>query len=399
MLRTVLIVDDELLARRMLKESIVWEEFGYTVAWEAQNGKEGLEKAVRYRPDLIFVDIKMPLMDGLEMVRQLHGMENRSKIIMLSCYDEFDYVREAMRCGAMDYLLKHTFEQEDLEALLARAEKLIKKEETRLESLDLLKGDVLNKIVRATLTRQDIRNYVEAGILPSSNPYYMVIYIKFQKEPDEAQKRYFEAGMKKCLDAGADRADITDIYISHIQENEMYTVVLCRNDIGISEIKSEIRAAMTLFYSEMQGEEIGWMTGITYHMFHRWNDLAEALKEVRDVVRVDGEYLCCSAKVVSAIEFIRNNYSKQISLEDIAEYAGISRVYLSQIFKRETGKNISDYLTEYRLSKARELLLTSNLKVYTISELCGFGSAQYFNKIFKKINGFSPNQLKDNKLQ
>ena len=54
---------------------------------------------------------------------------------------------------------------------------------------------------------------------------------------------------------------------------------------------------------------------------------------------------------------------------------------------------------EYRLGKAKELLLNSNLKIYTIAELCGFGSAQYFNKIFKKMNGISPYQLKDNKLQ
>ena len=60
-MREVLIVDDELLARRMLKESIVWENYGCRVAWEAQNGKQGLEIAVRCRPDIIFVDIKLAL--------------------------------------------------------------------------------------------------------------------------------------------------------------------------------------------------------------------------------------------------------------------------------------------------------------------------------------------------
>ena len=137
-MRKVLIVDDELLARRMLKESIVWEEYGYCVAWEASNGKDGLEMAVRCRPDVIFVDIKMPLMDGLEMVKQLNLLGVSSKIVMLTCYDDFSYVREAMRYGAVDYLLKHTFEQEDLAALLGRIEKLLRKEEASLESMDLL---------------------------------------------------------------------------------------------------------------------------------------------------------------------------------------------------------------------------------------------------------------------
>ena len=164
-------------------------------------------------------------------------------------------------------------------------------------------------------------------------------------------------------------------------------------------MKTAIKKIMTDFYRRKQEKEIGWLTGVTCRMFCRWEDLREAVKEAKDLTQGGEEYLACSAKVISAIEFIRNNYARQICLEDIAEYAGVSRVYLSQIFKKETGKNISDYLVEYRLGKAKELLLNSNLKIYTIAELCGFGSAQYFNKIFKKMNGISPYQLKDNKLQ
>ena len=398
-MRKVLIVDDELLARRMLKESIVWEEYGYCVAWEAQNGKEGLETAIRRRPDVIFVDIKMPLMDGLEMVKQLNSLGVSSKLVMLTCYDDFSYVREAMRYGAVDYLLKHTFEQEDLAALLGRIEKLLRKEEANLESMNLLKGDVLNKIIRKTITRSDVRSYVDTGILPSADPKYMVLYIKLQKELADEEAEQFGRTLKKSLEERTDPGTITDIFISRIREKETYTVLVCGEDSSISEIKNQLRTAVAEFSKRMQGTEMGWMTGITYHLYYRWEDLGEALREARDVVQVEGEYLKCSSKVLMAIEYIRNNYSRQISLEDIAEYAGISRIYLSQLFKKETGKNIRDYLAEYRLSKAKELLLTSNLKIYTISELCGFGSAQYFNRIFKKMTGFSPYQFKENKVQ
>ena len=149
----------------------------------------------------------------------------------------------------------------------------------------------------------------------------------------------------------------------------------------------------------MPDKDIRWLTGITYHIFNQWSDLPGALKEVRDIVRVEGEYLECSPKIIMAIEYIRENYHKPITLEEVADYVGISRVYLSQTFKKETNKNIWDYLTQYRLSKAKELLLTSNLKIYAIAELCGFGSPQYFNKIFKRLTGFSPYQFKDNKMQ
>ncbi|MCI6431205.1 MAG: response regulator [Oliverpabstia sp.] len=398
-MRKVLIVDDEMLARKMLKESIVWEEYGYTVSWTAQNGKDGLEKAVQYHPDVIFVDIKMPVMDGLELVKQINSMGISSKIVMLTCYEDFEYVREAMRYGAVDYLTKHTFEQEDLVCLLKKIEKQIKKEEAQLESFNLLKGDVFNKIIRSTLTREDIRTYVEAGILPVIKPRYLVIYFKIQKSLDENGRRCFENTLRTLLSEKIDGRIITDVYTSGIQENEIYSVLICGEECSISEIKVQIQEAMAGFYENMQERNIGWLTGITYHLFNHWSDLADALKEVRDVVRVEGEYLQCSPKIIMAIEYIRNNYSKPVSLEEIAEYAGISRVYLSQIFKKETGKNIRDYIVEYRLSKAKELLLTSNLKIYTISELCGFGSPQYFSKIFKKVTGFSPYQFKDNKMQ
>lgn len=180
-MRKVLIVDDELLARRMLKESIVWEEYGYSICGEAANGKDGLEKAVQLRPDLIFVDIKMPVMSGLTMVREIQALELGCEIVMLTCYEDFDYVREAMRCGAADYLLKHTFEDEDLKELLRRIEKRIQKEENRMESLNLLKENVFEKLISDTLSREKIRGYVETGILPALHSHYMVVWYPYAK--------------------------------------------------------------------------------------------------------------------------------------------------------------------------------------------------------------------------
>ena len=398
-MRKVLIVDDELLARRMLKESIVWEEYGYSICGEAANGKDGLEKAVQLRPDLIFVDIKMPVMSGLTMVREIQALELGCEIVMLTCYEDFDYVREAMRCGAADYLLKHTFEDEDLKELLRRIEKRIQKEENRMESLNLLKENVFEKLISDTLSREKIRGYVETGILPALHSHYMVVCIRMQKQPTDTEKEKFIENFQTDLDKNVNKMEEWHWYLSSMKNRELYLLLTSPDKTSVSEMKTAIKKIMTDFYRRKHEKEMGWLTGVTCRMFCRWEDLREAVKEAKDLTQGGEEYLACSAKVISAIEFIRNNYARQICLEDIAEYAGVSRVYLSQIFKKETGKNISDYLVEYRLGKAKELLLNSNLKIYTIAELCGFGSAQYFNKIFKKMNGISPYQLKDNKLQ
>ena len=398
-MRKVMIVDDEMLARKMLRESIVWEEYGYTVISEAQNGKEALEKIKELSPDVIFVDIKMPVMDGLEMLRQMNALQTDSKAVLLTCYEDFSYVRDAMRYGAVDYLTKHTFEPEDLISLLDKIEKQIRKEKAHQESFNILKDDVLNKVMESSLTREDIRRYVEIGILPVSNPRYLMVCFKLQKDLNNEKCRIFENKLKEVLRERIDGKVITDAYTSTVREKEIYSILLCQEECSVSEIKQNIREGITSLHSTMPDKDIRWLTGITYHIFNHWSDLPGALKEVRDIVRVEGEYLECSPKIIMAIEYIRENYHKPITLEEVADYVGISRVYLSQTFKKETNKNIWDYLAQYRLSKAKELLLTSNLKIYAIAELCGFGSPQYFNKIFKRLTGFSPYQFKDNKMQ
>ncbi len=398
-MRKVMIVDDEMLARKMLRESIVWEEYGYTVISEAQNGKEALEKIKELSPDVIFVDIKMPVMDGLEMLRQMNALQTDSKAVLLTCYEDFSYVRDAMRYGAVDYLTKHTFEPEDLISLLDKIEKQIRKEKAHQESFNILKDDVLNKVMESSLTREDIRRYVEIGILPVSKPRYLMVCFKLQKDLNNEKCRIFENKLKEVLRERIDGRIITDAYTSTVREKEIYSILLCQEECSVSEIKQNIREGITSLHSAMPDKEIRWLTGITYHIFNHWSDLPGALKEVRDIVRVEGEYLECSPKIIMAIEYIRENYHKPITLEEVADYVGISRVYLSQTFKKETNKNIWDYLAQYRLSKAKELLLTSNLKIYAIAELCGFGSPQYFNKIFKRLTGFSPYQFKDNKMQ
>lgn len=113
-MRKVLIVEDEELIRKGIVLTVDWESLGCTVAAEAANGAEALEKAAEVQPDLIVTDIKMPVMDGIEMLTALRRKGDRTPVIILTAYDAFDYVRSALRLGAVDYLLK-PFHDGDLE--------------------------------------------------------------------------------------------------------------------------------------------------------------------------------------------------------------------------------------------------------------------------------------------
>ena len=117
----ILIVDDEPIFRMGLRAGISWSEYGCEIIGEASNGHEALSILQKQDPDIIFLDIKMPGMDGIELLKSCQPRSGQC-FIVLSCFNEYDYVREAMKLGAMDYLFKPLMEKEDIEKVLLEAE-------------------------------------------------------------------------------------------------------------------------------------------------------------------------------------------------------------------------------------------------------------------------------------
>ena len=115
----VLLVDDEFLVCSFLRQLINWEELGFQIVDQAHNGHHALEKIRQHRPHLLFLDVNMPEMDGIQLIRRLYVEEPELKIIMLSSYSDYDYVREAMKLGGQDYLLKHELNAEVLKKVLS----------------------------------------------------------------------------------------------------------------------------------------------------------------------------------------------------------------------------------------------------------------------------------------
>jgi len=129
----VLLVDDELEIRTGLKLKIDWPGLGYAVAGEAQDGREALALLQAERYDLILTDIRMPVMSGLELLKQCAENYPRTKVIVLSGYDDFHFVKAALQCGAKDYLLKPVVRSE-LTALLGKLREEMESERAALAS-------------------------------------------------------------------------------------------------------------------------------------------------------------------------------------------------------------------------------------------------------------------------
>ncbi|SFF01614.1 Helix-turn-helix domain-containing protein [Paenibacillus algorifonticola] len=124
MLKT-LIVEDEPRMREGLKRIIYWEKYGFNLCGDAENGRQALELIEREQPALVITDIRLPGITGLELMKDVTGRMDTC-FIVISGYDEFEYVKTALICGAVDYILKPVEEEQLIGALLRVKKRLLK---------------------------------------------------------------------------------------------------------------------------------------------------------------------------------------------------------------------------------------------------------------------------------
>lgn len=121
----IVIVEDEALVRRGIVLAVNWAQMDCVVVGEAQNGEEGMVAVLQHRPDLVITDVKMPRMDGMEMIAALREQGCTSYFIILTAYGDFHYAQSAIKLGVGDYLLK-PFEDSELEDAVAKAKEALR---------------------------------------------------------------------------------------------------------------------------------------------------------------------------------------------------------------------------------------------------------------------------------
>ena len=193
----VMIVDDEYYFREALKISLPWQELGFSICGEAKNGKDALNMVDDLDPDIILVDINMPIMDGLEFVQELRKRGSNHKIVILTGHSEFQYAKAAVKLGVYNYILKPINEKELTETLTdlkkdIETEINIKIEYNRLkqqvkESVPLLKEKFLNELIQGTLPRNKnaVAKRMEYLNISFTSEYYRVVTIEINFEGSE----------------------------------------------------------------------------------------------------------------------------------------------------------------------------------------------------------------------
>ncbi|MFD0712837.1 response regulator [Paenibacillus sp. GCM10027626] len=130
----VVIAEDEMFVRIGMKNSINWEKYGMKVIADVANGEEAWDVYLKEKPDIILTDIKMPLMDGMELIGKIRENDKKTKIVVLTVHEEFNYVHKALQLGVTDYILKLKMTMNEIEAVLGKVKAELEAEAAENES-------------------------------------------------------------------------------------------------------------------------------------------------------------------------------------------------------------------------------------------------------------------------
>lgn len=534
----IIVVDDEELIRKGLVKVLSNYETEFQVLGEATNGLEAMELIGREIPDVVITDVKMPHMDGVELVKELERRYPEIKKIVISGFGEFDYVRETMRYRALDYLLK-PLDDEQLISLLKKITSFIESDkkqriaESNLQEklnagLPFLKEQFIFELITTSkFNKDDVDQKLNLYEIKLNPGKYWVIIARLDNYRWICRETGVEAtkGMllkvKSCFDEvlGQCYEPIScsfpggQIYlISTPAEDPKFIQDVLEGGLAWLELNApEIRVTLSLgppcddllcltksyqqavallrrrFYSEKSGiisfqsitkptinsdtktdlfidilnnlerslrnclevgdyQQVSVIFNDFSALFKKFQfDPLEVVKLLIEVyVRLQSSYpefskslielygledsypknlesfdtydfllqenIKLYTEVIKKIVEIRNrkdkrlvkiikdyineNYHEPISLNMIAENIYLSPSYISDLFKKQTGENITDYLAKVRIEKAKILLKDLQIKSYEIGEMVGYKDPAYFSKVFKKVVGVSPNEYR-----
>ena len=358
------IIDDEVEARNAMIEFINWEMLGIIVIGVAFDGYTAYDLINTQKPDIVLIDIQMSGMTGIEVIEQVRkeGIVSPAFII-ISGYDDFEYARKAVSLSVVEYLLK-PFRPNDVMMAIQKS----------IKHLELIRGsDGSNEQVKG----------INIGNLTEGEGACFFTSLNYP-----AQK---ERNLLDCL-----KTNTLDAVLSEL---DVFWECVCSQN---STTKSRANCAI-IFYVEVcrllleRGSSFSNayfenLNGLTNDVSQEiYNTLQLVITEAFSLIRYND---CSHMYVKDAIKYIHENYNKNLSLEHVAQMINVSAPYLSSLFPKVLGTNFICYVQSVRIENAKEMLLTTALKVYEIAYRVGYDDEKYFSQVFRKTEGISPSQFR-----
>jgi len=359
----VLIIDDEKWSREVVKSLGNWQDLGLTIAGEAEDGTRGLEMIGELKPHIVITDMRMPGIDGAAFLKTTGERFPRLKIIVISGYDDFVYMKQAIRSGAVEYLLK-PLNPAELQEALGKCVAQLKEQDH---------GAASDWVVPHIFTDPEVLD----EYLDNRHRVF-----GFLLELDRQAVTRTLQGLQEFLDRvfpGTDDRNVLD-KISH-DYILMLEEFLSRNEIGFKQLLGEEEEEAPLMV------RCGSVPEMITEIDRVYGMAVETIQDLRTHrTRFD-------VKEVQA--HIDHYFQDPISLNTMAQHFYVSREHLSRTFKALTGENITDYITRRRMEKARELILQRHLSIKNVAQMTGYSDLAYFYKVFKKFYGVPPGEMKE----
>lgn len=400
----VIIVDDERITRRGLIEYVNWAKLEIEVAGEASDGVEGLELAMAVKPDIIICDVRMPKMNGLNMVESLRETGLQTKVVFLSGFSEKEYLKSAIKLGAVDYLEK-PINLIEFNELLSKIVDELKEESVDNQEQEEIKnklnqgnqylidsivdkaisGREIDEVtVKNTLNHMNIRFPLEFDcrvvVIKSAKMNQIPVLLKAMMECREKLKFTMLFGVK-----GLEIISIHTHKVGILELTEFYALM-----IEIAAENTEIKTYIGIG-EEYKGFKNSKESYVTAVETIEW----KGFKNINKPVYNDEKRI--SALIRDVEKYIDKKYSENITIKDIADKVYITPQYLCKIYKKETGETINGYITNLRMEKAINLMDDRRYKIFEIAIKLGYKDPNYFARVFKKHTGKNPSEYREEK--
>lgn len=379
----ILIIDDEPIVKIALRSILPWEKHGFSICGTASNGQEALSLIEKQQPDIIITDLKMPQMDGLELIRILKEQKYPGEILVLSNYEDFDSVRNALTLGAADYLLKIKIQPDTLLACLNKTiEKMNERNQTALIENRAETAPISEILLHFFETDESLENFLQTyPVCSFMKEACSMCYITFEKFlSNEA------FSISKTL--------IRDMILDAVQ-GILQPFILLPNDYSALLLLSQTEISSNNIILEQLLKKL-------YNRFTLYQTFAPAMpykenlsdyEEARIAYRLfSSAEGCYKTDIAKTLEYIDENYMHHLTLSSIASHVNLSPSYLCRIFKAEVGTSITNYLNNLRIRQAASMIRKKNIPLKEISTLVGIDDQLYFSRLFKKNMGMSPTE-------
>ena len=428
----ILVADDEPIERESLRVLVQRQMPGAEVVGEAGSGRQAIELAETLRPDVILMDITMPGLSGLEALREIRARNPVVRCLMVSAHDRFHLAQEALRLGAVDYLLKPV-KQSQMFEVLCRLQKELDQERQRrqdelrrkehfaklrplaeAELVTLLEQGQLGERTRDLLSLLDLR--LEAGLcMVAGVPEQSLNPNQRQMMPMDAlsQLRTVAQSLCTCAVGAWNGSQVTLVVELDVAEDEyqcrVWSMELARRlrervrdltgvrfRIGIGE---PYTGQQHLARSYAEAKSAFQLNGISEKTIHFGDvvDLGDLTNEEAGTRHTPGEWHPTPG-VLRTIEqgkrYMDQHLSEEVTLERVAQEVSLTPYYFGKIFSRVTGQTMMDYLAKVRVERAKQMLADPEVSIKEACFAVGYSDPNYFSRVFKKVTGQAPSEFR-----